>query len=210
MGGAGPMGGGSSLGPQAGGGEKQGGFGQGFGGKQERLVSVGVNGVLKDRYLEVSEQSRRVPVGVALIVDQDHIDRVLTSFNNSKLRFLTTQVLLNRYSGSVRPNLVGSGGAAGATREEGAIPMIGPMGGGSLGPMPMGGGFSGPKGSSSLGPRPGSSGVGGYQPGENAGAATQSAGVGVSDELENNLELVIYGIVTLYERYPKRKVIETK
>ena len=31
-------------------------------------AEVGLNGVLKERYLEVSEQSRRVPVGLALIV----------------------------------------------------------------------------------------------------------------------------------------------
>ena len=44
-----------------------------------------------------------IPVAVVLIVDQDHVDRVLNSFNNSKLRFLETQVLLNYYSGSLQP-----------------------------------------------------------------------------------------------------------
>src|SRR5262249_112548 len=61
------------------------------------------HGLWTDRYIEVSEQSRRIPVAVALIVDQDHVDRVLTHFNNSKLRFLELQVLLNHYTGSLAP-----------------------------------------------------------------------------------------------------------
>src|SRR5207249_422527 len=61
--------------------------------------------LIRNRYLEKSPQSRHVPVAVTLIVDQDHVDRVLTSFTNSKLRFLTSQVLLNRYPLTVAPDL---------------------------------------------------------------------------------------------------------
>jgi hypothetical protein len=117
------------------------------------------HGLIRNRYVEFSPQARRVPVSLALIVDQDHIDRVETAFNNSKLRFLTTQVLLNQYTSSVRPQLplVDDKGVVGPPRV--APPTYG-------------------------------------QPG--APVAGASGGL----ELENNYEMVLYGIVTLYERYP--------
>lgn len=105
------------------------------------------HGLWPNRYVEVSEQSRRIPVAVVLIVDQAHVDRVLTAFNNSKLRFLDTQVLLNLYPQSLQP-LVGG-------REVGGTPG-----------------------------RP--------------------AGGGGSQSLETNMEMVIYGIMTLYQRFPPR------
>ncbi len=213
---------GSALGQPMGGFDMKG-FG-GFGGGNTPQADVGVNGVLKDRYIEVSEQSRRVPVGLALIVDQDQVDRVLTSFNNSKLRFLTTQVLLNRYPNSVRPQLLVAGGKEGEGQPAPPMPMSQPMGGlaGST-PTPMSatspmtsasgppkgvGGLSGSSGYS--GSMRGPPGVMSMPMGQPTGfaqmAAPAAATTGGSEELENNVEMVIYGIVTLYERYPKRKI----
>ena len=80
--------------------------GRQFGGK---MGAAGVNmqkiphGLWLTRYVDVSDQSRRIPVAISLIIDQDHVDRVLTHFNNSKLRFLETQVILNQYTGSLQP-----------------------------------------------------------------------------------------------------------
>ena len=112
--------------------------------------------LIRNRYVEVTPMvSRRVPVAVALIVDQDHIDYVQQAFNNSKLRFLTTQESFNRFPGSLRPQL-----------------PIEPMAGGADTPN-----------SRNYRPEP-------VQP--TAGA----------DDLEINIEMLIYGIVTLYERYP--------
>jgi hypothetical protein len=119
------------------------------------------------RYVEVTEQARRVPVAVVLIVDQGHVDRVLTSFNNSKLRFLDTQVLLNQYPSSLQPPVI----EAEKTDAAPARPMF--FGPGSKGAPPP------PKT-----PEPSGSG-----------------------ELETNMELVIYGIVTLYQRYPPRPAL---
>jgi hypothetical protein len=120
------------------------------GGKGPRAPQGGLpNGMARDRYLEVTPQARRIPVAVVLIVDQDHVDRVLTAFDNSPLRFLITQVTLNHFPGSLRP------------------------------PEPTAGGVAG-------NPGPGI-------PGQEA-----------AQDLEANMELVIYGIVTLYERYPPR------
>jgi hypothetical protein len=162
-----------------------------------------------------------------LIVDQDHIGRVLTAFNNSRLRFLTMQVLLNRYPASVRPQLTGGAFEPGDGGREDEPPPPMPMLGSSVGPM--GSGFTPPRGGSSLGPPKGygssvgppkgfGSSVGppkGFGPGpmqpmpagpgQNVGVGA-AANLGGGEELENNVEVVIYGIVTLYERFPKRKI----
>src|SRR5205823_7435653 len=71
------------------------------------------NGLLENRYLEVTPQARRVPVGIALIVDQAHVARVQTAFADSPLRFLITQVLMHRYPKSVRPDVPSQPGAGG-------------------------------------------------------------------------------------------------
>jgi hypothetical protein len=122
-------------------------------------------GLWTDRYVEVSEQSRRVPVAVALIVDQDHIDRVMTAFNNSRLRFLESLVLVNHYTGSLQPPLPDA-----AKDNMGLPPRPAFPGGG-----PRGGIMGQPQ-----------------QP---------VAGAGGGD-LETNMEMVIYGVMTLYQRYP--------
>jgi hypothetical protein len=140
-------------------------------------VNLGNKGLLPNvdlwtaRYVEVSDQARRIPVAVVLIVDQEHVDRVLTSFNNSTLRFLETQVLLNQYTGSLQPP---------AIEDKEAEPVKGPV-------FP-GGGKKGPKGPGGM-PQP------------NPGTTPDPGG---GADLETNMELVIYGIVTLYQRYPAR------
>ncbi len=158
----------------------------GMGGAGQRKSTL--NGMVRERYAEVSQQSRRIPVAVALIVDQNHVDRVLTTFNNSKLRFLVSQALLNHYPGSMRPQIVSKDGAAPDTKGGlGAPPAFGPppgmFGGGS-------GGLGRPEGL-------GGAGFGGF------GGAPAASGGGSAD-LEANMELVLYGMVTLYERYPPR------
>ncbi|MCS7045207.1 MAG: hypothetical protein NZO58_02505 [Gemmataceae bacterium] len=210
----GPGVGGSAGGPRGSGGIIPGGN---TGGTAVEL-NYGPNGVLKDRYLEVSDQSRRVPVAIAMIVDQDHINRVLTAFNNSKLRFLMTQVLVNRYSGSLQPAalaVASSSGSSGGS-EGSSLPSFGPMGavgpkggGSSLGPPPgaVTGGGPRPEGSGGGPPKginfPGTSAPAtGFNPGQTGSSAASTA---PTEEIENNVELVIYGIMTLYERYPKRK-----
>ncbi len=124
------------------------------------------HGLWKERYLEKTDQARRIPIAVSLIVDQDHVDRVLTAFNNSSLRFLTTQWVLNHYPNSLRPQPQGPSTPGG----------------------PAGPGAGYPRGPFAGGPMPGSG-----MPGQEA-----------AQDLEANMELVIYGIVTLYERFPPR------
>jgi hypothetical protein len=165
-------------------GREDGGFGGGPGGGGANKTMLR-HGLWTDRYIEVSEQSRRIPVAVALIVDQDHVDRVLTHFNNSKLRFLELQVLLNHYSGSLTPP------ATNEQKEKGGegFPGVRPKGFG------VPGGFGGREGSIPGGPgRPG------------IAAGNQPPGDG--QNLETNMELVIYGVMTLYQRYPPRPQAE--
>jgi hypothetical protein len=140
-------------------------------------------GLWSFRYQDVSDQSRRIPVAVVLIIDQDHLDRVLTAFNNSKLRFLSTQVLVNQYLGSLQPS----------TKLDAGLPG---------GEMPFGGGgpreiFGGPRGKGSLGPQP----MPGFGPTFGPGMGGEPADPGAGGQ-ETNLEVVIYGIMTLYQRYP--------
>jgi hypothetical protein len=149
----------------------------GFGGEKNVAEKALANGLLPDRYQEWTPQFRRIPVAIALIADQDHVDRVQTAFNNSRLRFLMTQVLLNHYPKTLRPDVTVDKAEDDAPKKGGGPPM--PPGG--LG-MPPGG----------LGVPPG----GGPAP-----AAAQAA---VSDELEANMEMILYGVVTLYERFPPR------
>ncbi|MCC6419069.1 MAG: hypothetical protein IT429_12615 [Gemmataceae bacterium] len=187
--GPGPMGGGLPGGPG------------GVGGPQRGAILT-PNGLVRNRYADVTPQARRVPVGLALIVDQMHVARVQTAFADSPLRFLTTQVLMHRYPTTVRPDSNTTGQFAGG---EG---YPGPMG--SPGPM----GFPGPMGSPSGGyPAPPPPGPGGYpmgpgpmgegtMPGDPYAPGAQATG---SDEQESNVALVIYGVGSLYERYPARK-----
>ncbi len=167
--------------------------GMGMGMGQGNMLTK--HGFVKDRYLEVTPQARRLPVAVSLIVEQEHVDRVQTAFNNSVLRFLTTQVLVNRYPSSMRPHLVGQGGGfgffEGGAGEAGARPGMMPPG---LMPPGFPGGGDPPV-------------FGGLQPGGLPGGLPGGfpnpfGGSSAADDMETNVEMVIYGIVTLYERYP--------
>ena len=139
---------------------------------QQQGVNAGGldHGLWRDRYIEISEQSRRIPVAIVLIADQEHVDRVLTAFNNSRLRFLQTQVLLNQYSGSMQPPA--------PQKDDNAPP-----------PIPVKGSkFKG------FGPRP----VG------------PPVDVGGASDMDTNIEMVIYGIMTVYQRYPARPAFEKR
>ena len=97
---------------------------------------------------------------------------VLNSFNNSKLRFLETQVLLNQYSGSLHPRLPA----------DGAIPTA------ARGLAPRCRSSAAPAVCTRRRDSPAQKiGIGALQGERAAGGA----------DLETNMEMVIYGIVTL-------------
>ena len=51
----------------------------------------------KKRYIERTEQVRRMPVGLDLVVDQAYVNDVLIAFGNSPLRFQVTQTQWQRF-----------------------------------------------------------------------------------------------------------------
>lgn len=206
----------------------------GAGGAATTPEKVSKNGFVFERYLELSPEARRVPVALVLIVDSQHVGLVQAVFADSVLRFLTHQVLLNDYPYKLRvPTLQLAGGPRNLGVEEGAGTPPGFPGGFPFGSMPPGfpkgffpgvPGFPGrpfPGGAGSFPPGPGFPGgfppgqgplgVGGFSsegyvfpgaegwPGEQRGP-----GSGGAEEPQNNVEMVLYGVVTLYERYPPR------
>jgi hypothetical protein len=134
------------------------------------------NGLVKDRYIYVSDQVRRMPVALQLIVDQANVEDVLTAVANSRLRIQVTQVQWQQ-AHDIKP-------PAG----ESAAPAKGqPAGGGGKGPLSMGS------------PAPTSGGPLLTPPG-----GTPSSGANADESDPNLLDLAVYGIASLYERYPPK------
>jgi hypothetical protein len=187
------------------------GQGQGMGNQKTESKKT-LNGLNANRYMEEPKpEVRLVPFAISLIVGQEHIDRVLYTFSKSPLRILMTQVVVNRYPHSVRPTGVQQPGPSNT-----GVNRAGPAGGKVGMPGFPGGGYgasgygAGGYGGGSLGgARFG--GFGGF--GGNFGGGTFGGGAGLGqgrsaitggDSQEDNVELVIYGIASLYQRYPPR------
>jgi hypothetical protein len=153
------------------------------GGKKDMKTeaAISVNGIDFQRYSELTPQARRVPVALVLIIDQNDLSRVLTSFTNSELRFMTNQILLNRSTTKIIPPKSSASGSGNKTSGQFRLP---PGFGKGMLPPDI---FSG-KG------RP----PGGFSP-SGLGEGFQAA-----DSTADLMELVIYGTVTLYERFPAR------
>jgi hypothetical protein len=145
-------------------------------------VDTTPNGLSRKRYLERTEQVRRMPVAITMIVDQSHVQDVLRALSNSRLRFQNTQIHYERFRGLL--SMDGGGGAA-------DVPPGPAFPGPGRGPDPLAGRMrrgreNGPAGRPLLG------GV----PGDNPSA---------EDEASSNLvELTVYGLISLYERYPPK------
>ncbi len=140
-------------------GEKPGPGGKGparVGGPGADLFETTENGMILKRYLGVTPQSRRLPVAVVVIADQEQAYRIQAALADCKFRFLTTQVVMNRCPESMRPPKKAEDMAGEAP------PGIRPPG---------------------------------------RQAEDEQAG---GNQDETNVELVIYGVITLYERYPPR------
>lgn len=185
-----------------------GGFGFGGLGQGMPAQDLTPNLLIKVRYQEVTDQFRRLPVAMVLVVDQDHIERVLTSFRNSPFRFKMTQLVINRYPFSLQPQVMqegieGEGAPGQPVNPFGGNPFAGnpfmPRGGGGPGsssPAPGAGDLAG--GLPGFGPGPG-------VPGPGEGGLGGLGGQAAPEDLDPNIELVIYGEITLYNRYPPRE-----
>lgn len=139
---------------------------------------LSVSGIDRLRYTSVTKQVRRMPIAINLVLDQAHVQDVLRALANSRLRFQTVQMHLARYRG---------GQSAGSS-------------------------FSGPTPSiSPLPPPPNPAALQGYPvPGQPTMTTAPSLSTsGAPDDGNANLvEVSVYGLASIYEKYPPRKPVD--
>jgi hypothetical protein len=134
---------------------------------QPAANSKSQNGLERVRYVDVTDQVRRMPLGIALVTDQSYMNDILEALARTKLRLQITQVHWSRYHKELNYN---SGGSP-------ASPASGMVG--SDGRPPFAG-----------------SGLG---MGSDYGSAPTTSR---EDQFSANLlELQIYGIISLYEKF---------
>lgn len=61
------------------------------------------SGLTRERYIEIAGPVRRIPFGVALIVEQQYLQDILSAFANSRLRIVLTQVNWQHFRDLIRP-----------------------------------------------------------------------------------------------------------
>jgi hypothetical protein len=187
------------------------------------------NGLSRNRYIDVTDQVRRMPVGMVVVVDQAHVEDFLSAFANARLRIQTTQVHWQHLRENIKPS---SEQSAPSTGPGSGVRPSGPMVGGGVRP---GGGEPDDDTRSGAGIRPGGPGgkfgagrfgppgypgvsMPGMMPGRMPGTympsmpGMPSGGYpgmgGTSEDQEEDLnlvELAVYGVASLYERYPPKK-----
>lgn len=158
------------------------GFGRGGGGAAANPTERTPAGLVRNRYAAVTNQVRRMQVGMVLILDQDFLPDVLEALANSKLRCQNTQYHWKRFRSGRGPNP--SSGSTPGTR--GGPGGVNPEGGEYSPGTPMGftpGGFG-----SGFGP--------GFGSGFSGNVAQNTEGLSVS-----MIELSVYGIASLYEKF---------
>jgi hypothetical protein len=150
------------------------------------------------RYIDVNDQVRRMAVGMVLIVDQSRIQDVLTALANSRLRVQITQVHWQHYQGSIKPPVLDDKSTAGgknfnwsdvADRPRPGFSRFAGFEAGARPGMREAGAFIG------RGGLPGAPGT------ENSFDADA---VAASDESANTVELAVYGIASLYQKFPPK------
>jgi hypothetical protein len=183
----------------------------GFGGVGARPnADLTPNGLDRKRYYEINDQVRRIPFGMALVVDQAYIQDVLTAFENSRLRIEPCQHHYQQIRG-VRPyspeeeeRQPGEGGDRRPTGDRpigGRLDTAPPRGEddrprrGVGVPLPEPGPSRGP------GPLPGPGpGPGGIRPTPGGTGPEDQTSAVITDD-PNLVQLTFYGIAALYERY---------
>jgi hypothetical protein len=177
--------------------------------------ATALNRLDRARYLVSNEVCRHLPIAVKLQVDQAYVNTVLSTMANNKLRMQVTQVEWNHVPRS-RPVMMAGGMPGGGFGFPGAppggLPGVGfPPGGPGVAPGGLPGtGF--PPGGPGMAPGgiPGVPGVGGF-PGRPPVGAPGGPGIGSNPALAslgledgNLIDLTIYTIASLYERYPPK------
>jgi hypothetical protein len=163
----------------------------------------------KKRYIGVPGQVRRMPVALSMVVDQAYMQDVLMAYANCPLRFQITQVHWERFRGTLTP--------AGSTESEDTGPRLTTGGG-------LGDGFLPNEGRPQSGFRPGGIGIGpvGPSPGPGipgapglGGLSGQFGSAGSTTVTEGQItaglvQLTVYGIISIYEKYQSEAPPEGK
>jgi hypothetical protein len=206
-----------------------------YGAAAPAITTTTLNGLEINRYTDVSEQVRHMPVAMVVVVDEEHVPELLGAFVNSKLRIQILQYhwhhcrdrmnpQFNESEGS--PQFAPSSGFRGGFTPTPTITRPGtPMAGGKPygvnNPALRGGGERGatrpggpgvPYSSGPPGRMPGppgpirTGGPSGPVPGMRpsfgpAGLGSAPEGDEEQEDL-NLLEVAVYGLASLYERYP--------
>jgi hypothetical protein len=192
-------------------------------------------GILKNRYITVTPQVRRMPVAIWLTVDQAYIPDILAAFSNfGTMRFQITHYHWKRHHGPLagakeQTDDEGGGNAGERDQPKGGAPMGPNAAGEGGGRPPVGMGGFGPGGPGGMGaggpgagaPAPGGAGMGpggigpmgpGMGPGRFGPGGFQPGQINqrLSGEQpsESLVELTIYGVANLYER-PKDVPVTT-
>ncbi len=155
--------------------------------------SLTESGIRRDRYASVTDQVRVIPVGMRLVVDQTYLQDVLIAVAETRTRFQTTQMTWQRYQGTaanvfggISPS--GPSGPSGPTLPKGGFPPVFPKGRDRDDDSGAGGG-----GIPSFPMFPGS------------GFPSSSAANADDPTLNNLIEVAIYGLSTIYEKYEDKK-----
>ena len=170
------------------------------------------NGINRLRYVSSPEIEtvRRIPVAFVVLIDQAFRNEVLSAVANSRLRIQTTQVYWAHRD--YVPSKTAVPGNDQLPRMGPPGPLVGPMGNGpggvrvppGVGSVPPGVG-SVPPGVGSVPPGVGSvpPGVGSVPPGVGGADGVPDA-ASAADANRNLIELTVYGVAALFERYPKK------
>jgi hypothetical protein len=166
-----------------------------------------------------------MPVGMVVIVDQNHVQDLLTAFANSRLRIQTTQVHWNHVRVNLKPAVTEEGsdvaqGNQGKSERDPSMVRPGISTGGEgnraldkgglasrfqrMSPSTMGAGTGGYSSQMSAMMRAmmGRQGPGMMMGG---GVAPSVATEELEEEDPNLMEVSVYGIAALYERFPPKK-----
>ncbi len=138
----------------------------------------------KKRYIERTEQVRRMPIGLDLVVDQAYVNDILIELANSPLRLQITQTQWQRFRD---PLVVGGSGSA----------------------APPSGSVGGFRGEGEGEGRPPMGGAAGFGPGSGSGGAPSDA-LPTSQVTAGLVELAIYGIVNVYEKTKPKPIDPAK
>ncbi|HMO35161.1 MAG TPA: hypothetical protein PKA06_03885, partial [Gemmatales bacterium] len=218
------------------GGPTAGGLGPGSGGRGGTFGSGGMSnsgpvspnqGIPLNRYVQVDNELRRVPVALVMVVDATAITDIIGAMSNSRLRFQVTLAPWTKVpalgkpgGGSVAstgpgtgpgsgPPLGGPSSGPGGGGGPGK-PGLGSTGGGTFGsgglfnpPPTMGGGRGGQPGAIGGGNQPPSGGP----PAGGQGSARPQIAMGLEDD-SSVVELQIYGLITIYENPDLFKQLE--